>query len=398
MIDGRDIRTFDLVQYRRQLGIVSQVPFLFSGTVADNIRYAMPGVPEEEMLKLAKKIGDGEWLETLPDGLHTSVGERGNRLSMGQRQLVALMRVLVQNPAIFILDEATASIDPFTEWQIQQALNLILKNTTSILIAHRLSTVKAADRIVVMQKGAIIEQGNHDGLLRQNGHYAELYNTYFTFAARARSIGIAAAWIAFAVNEVYALVSGVAYLQRLAAVESGPFLSAMALLVVVMGPFLVVSMGAVHAYANPRRKLYSLAALAFMVACVSVTSCINFSLLVVSSLPDLFAESSRSMFLPATWPTPAFVLDNFVWDWFFGVSMLLAAPVFGGDALRGWLRLAMLASGSLCLAGLVWLAVSPSQAIIIGILGWGAAGPIAFLLLAKVFGSVQSEVRETPSP
>jgi ATP-binding cassette, subfamily B, bacterial len=179
LIDGRDVRTFDLIQYRRQLGIVSQVPFLFSGTVADNIRYAMPGVPEAEMLKLARRIGGGEWLETLPDGLQTPVGERGNRLSMGQRQLVALMRVLVQNPAIFILDEATASIDPFTEWQIQQALNLILKNTTSILIAHRLSTVKAADRIVVMQKGAIIEQGNHDGLLSQGGHYAELYNTYF---------------------------------------------------------------------------------------------------------------------------------------------------------------------------------------------------------------------------
>jgi ATP-binding cassette subfamily B protein len=179
LIDGRDIRTFDLIQYRRQLGIVSQVPFLFSGTVADNIRYAMPGVPEEEMLKLARQIGDGEWLESLPEGLYTHVGERGNRLSMGQRQLVALMRVLVQNPAIFILDEATASIDPFTEWQIQQALNLILKNTTSILIAHRLSTVKAADRIVVMQKGAIIEQGSHDGLLSQGGHYAELYNTYF---------------------------------------------------------------------------------------------------------------------------------------------------------------------------------------------------------------------------
>lgn len=179
LIDGRDIRTFDLIQYRKQLGIVSQVPFLFSGTVADNIRYAAPGVPEEEMLKLARKIGGGEWLETLPDGLHTEVGERGSRLSMGQRQLVALMRVLVQNPAIFILDEATASIDPFTEWQIQQALNLILKNATSILIAHRLSTVKAADRIVVMQKGTIIEEGNHDGLLSHGGHYAELYNTYF---------------------------------------------------------------------------------------------------------------------------------------------------------------------------------------------------------------------------
>jgi ATP-binding cassette subfamily B protein len=179
MIDGRDIRTLDLSQYRRQLGIVSQVPFLFSGTVADNIRYAAPGVPEEEMLKLARKIGDGEWLETLPEGLHTEVGERGGRLSMGQRQLVALMRVLVQNPAIFILDEATASVDPFTEWQIQQALNLILKNSTSILIAHRLSTVKAADRIVVMQKGTIIEEGSHEGLLKQSGHYAELYNTYF---------------------------------------------------------------------------------------------------------------------------------------------------------------------------------------------------------------------------
>jgi ATP-binding cassette, subfamily B, bacterial len=179
MIDGRDIRTFDLTQYRRQLGIVSQVPFLFSGTVEDNIRYAAPGVPVEEMRRLAKRIGDGEWLETLPNGLQTEVGERGNRLSMGQRQLVALMRVLVQNPAIFILDEATASIDPFTEWQIQQALDLILKNSTSILIAHRLSTVKAADRIVVMQKGTIIEEGNHNGLLEQGGHYAELYNTYF---------------------------------------------------------------------------------------------------------------------------------------------------------------------------------------------------------------------------
>ena len=178
-IDGRDIRTFDLQSYRRQLGIVSQVPFLFSGTVAENIRYAAPGAPEADMLRLARQIGDGEWLETLPDGLETQVGERGNRLSMGQRQLVALMRVLVQNPAIFILDEATASIDPFTEWQIQQALGLILKNATSILIAHRLSTVKAADRIVVMQKGAIIEEGNHDGLLAQGGHYAELYNTYF---------------------------------------------------------------------------------------------------------------------------------------------------------------------------------------------------------------------------
>ena len=178
-IDGMDIRTFDLQQYRKQLGIVSQVPFLFSGTVAQNIRYAAPDISEAEMLEMAKRIGNGEWLETLPDGLHTEVGERGNQLSMGQRQLVALMRVLVQRPAIFILDEATASIDPFTEWQIQQALNLILENATSILIAHRLSTVKAADRIVVMEKGCLIQEGNHESLLAQGGHYATLYNTYF---------------------------------------------------------------------------------------------------------------------------------------------------------------------------------------------------------------------------
>ena len=179
LIDGQDIRTFDLTQYRKQLGIVSQVPFLFSGSMADNIKYAAPKASVAEIKSMAKRIGDGEWLETLPNGLDTEVGERGTRLSMGQRQLVALMRVLVQKPAIFILDEATASIDPFTEWQIQQALNLILANSTSILIAHRLSTVKAADRIVVMRAGAIIEQGNHDGLLAQGGHYAELYNTYF---------------------------------------------------------------------------------------------------------------------------------------------------------------------------------------------------------------------------
>jgi ATP-binding cassette subfamily B protein len=178
-VDGMDIRTLDLAQYRRQLGIVSQVPFLFSGTVADNIRYAAPQVTDVEILAMARRIGEGDWLETLPEGLQTQVGERGGRLSMGQRQLVALMRVLVQHPAIFILDEATASIDPFTEWQIQQALNLILAESTSILIAHRLSTVKAADRIVVMDHGAIIEEGNHQGLLDKGGHYATLYNTYF---------------------------------------------------------------------------------------------------------------------------------------------------------------------------------------------------------------------------
>jgi len=178
-VDGRDIRSFDLPTYRRQLGIVSQSPFLFSGTVIENIQYACGDVTAAEIERMASQIGGGEWLETLPDGLQTQAGERGGRLSMGQRQLVSLMRVLVQRPAIFVLDEATASIDPFTEWQIQQALNLILQRTTSILIAHRLSTVKAADRIVVIDHGRIIEEGNHEALMALGGNYAGLYNTYF---------------------------------------------------------------------------------------------------------------------------------------------------------------------------------------------------------------------------
>ncbi len=179
LVDGMDIRTFDLRSYRRQLGIVSQIPFLFSGTVLENVVYARPDATEEEVLELARQIGGGEWLETLPNGLHTEVGERGALLSMGQRQLVALLRVLVQRPAIFILDEATASIDPFTEAQIQEALELILKGATSILIAHRLSTVKAADRILVLSKGEIIEEGDHESLMARGGYYASLYNTYF---------------------------------------------------------------------------------------------------------------------------------------------------------------------------------------------------------------------------
>jgi ATP-binding cassette, subfamily B, bacterial len=179
LIDGQDIRSFDLAQYRSQLGIVSQVPFLFSGTVLDNIRYGNPQTTVADILKVANQIGDGDWLDTLPNGLETPVGERGGQLSMGQRQLISLMRVLVSEPSIFILDEATASIDPFTEWQIQQALDLIMKRTTSILIAHRLSTVKAADRIITIENGKIIEEGSHQQLLEMGGHYANLYDTYF---------------------------------------------------------------------------------------------------------------------------------------------------------------------------------------------------------------------------
>ncbi|BCL81880.1 ABC transporter [Ktedonobacteria bacterium brp13] len=179
LIDGRDIRELDLHDYHHYLGIVPQSPFLFSGTVADNIRYAHPEASDDEVATVARHIGNGDWLEALPAGLQTMVGETGRALSMGQRQLVALSRVLLQNPAILIMDEATASVDPLTEALIQEGLDTILHDRTAIVIAHRLSTIRHADRIIVLDAGQIVEEGNHERLLENGGHYADLYNTYF---------------------------------------------------------------------------------------------------------------------------------------------------------------------------------------------------------------------------
>jgi ATP-binding cassette subfamily B protein len=179
LIDGWDIRSLDLHSFHRRLGIVPQLPFLFSGTVADNIRYARPEASSSEVERVAQNIGGGDWLEALPDGLDTEVGEAGRGLSMGQRQLVALARVLLQDPSIIILDEATASVDPLTEAQIQEGLEFVLRDRTAILIAHRLSTVMNADRILVLQLGKIVEEGTHYELLARGGYYSNLYNTYF---------------------------------------------------------------------------------------------------------------------------------------------------------------------------------------------------------------------------
>ena len=179
LLDDKDIRSLDMLSTRQYIGLVPQDPFLFSGTVLDNILYGNSDATDKDARYSAAHIGNGDWLEDLPNGLETNVGHRGSTLSMGQRQLVALSRVLLKNPALFILDEATASVDPFTETQIQEGLDTVMKTRTAIVIAHRLSTVKKADRILVLEKGRIIEEGNHKKLIDLNGHYSTLYNTYF---------------------------------------------------------------------------------------------------------------------------------------------------------------------------------------------------------------------------
>ncbi len=174
-VDGRDIREVTRLSLVSQLSMVLQEPFLFSGTVRENIKFSRPDIPDERMIESAKAVGAHEFISALPDGYDTRIAELGMNLSLGQRQLISFARALVADPRILVLDEATASVDSETEVQIQRALSVLLKDRTAILIAHRLSTIRHAARILVMDKGRVVEEGDHDHLMEANALYARLY-------------------------------------------------------------------------------------------------------------------------------------------------------------------------------------------------------------------------------
>lgn len=182
LVDGIDIRDVTVESLRRNMGIVLQDTFIFSGTVRDNIRYGRLDATDEEVERAAKIVGAHDFIMRLPDGYDTEVRERGSRLSVGQRQLLSFARALLADPRILILDEATSSVDAYTEYLIQKALEKLFEGRTSIVIAHRLSTIRNADRIYVIQDGRVAEVGNHEELMAKGGLYKSLYEKQFAGA------------------------------------------------------------------------------------------------------------------------------------------------------------------------------------------------------------------------
>ncbi len=182
-VDGHDLRDVTQDSLARQTAMVLQEPFLFSGSIRDNITYNHPDAPQETVEAIAKAVGAHDFIERLPQGYETPVSERGQNLSVGQRQLISFARALLADPRILVLDEATANIDSYSESLIQQALTEVFKGRTSFVIAHRLSTIRNADRIVVLGHGQVLEQGTHDSLMSTGGAYASLYSAYFAAAS-----------------------------------------------------------------------------------------------------------------------------------------------------------------------------------------------------------------------
>jgi ATP-binding cassette, subfamily B, bacterial len=182
-IDGHDLNDVTQESLRRQLGVVPQEGFLFAGTVAENIAFGKPEATADEIVRAAQTVGAHEFILRLEDGYETQLGERGSRLSLGQRQLVAFARALLADPRVLILDEATSSVDIGTERRIEEALRILLADRTAFIIAHRLSTIRDADLIVVLEHGRVVEQGSHDELLALRGLYTSLYGDWATDAA-----------------------------------------------------------------------------------------------------------------------------------------------------------------------------------------------------------------------
>lgn len=178
-IDHIDIRNYSRFSLRKNIGIVQQDVYLFAGTIRENIAYGKIDASESEIIDAAIKANIWEYIQGLPDGLDTYVGERGVKLSGGQKQRISIARAFLKNPPILILDEATSALDNVTEMQIQKALENLSRGRTTLVVAHRLSTVKNADNIIVIDKSGIIEQGNHNELIKKNGVYANLYQYQF---------------------------------------------------------------------------------------------------------------------------------------------------------------------------------------------------------------------------